>query len=213
MSDTTATQSARKRGWHIITNRYNMPCSMSDRISTLGYALIGLIRQHPASGYNLSKTFATTPMAHYSSSPGAIYPALERLQERGLIRGRVEPGKKLKPRRTFTITKRGETALAEWLRAPVTERDVIWGMAVLMLRFSFMGALDDPADTVRFLTEFHRELRAYLRKVEGFGAGMEARMPLHGRLALESGVENLKTTARWAKRAIAAFEIEEACKS
>jgi len=49
------------------------------QITVLGYALLGLLQQKAQSGYELRKVFAETAMGNYSSSPGAIYPALERL--------------------------------------------------------------------------------------------------------------------------------------
>ena len=58
-------------------------------ISTLD-ALLGLIHQKPSSGYDLCRTFAESAMGNYSSSPGAIYLALERLAGRGLIAGEVQ---------------------------------------------------------------------------------------------------------------------------
>ena len=50
-------------------------------ISTLSLAILGLIAQEWQSGYDIRKAFATTPMGHFSSSPGAIYPALKRLEK------------------------------------------------------------------------------------------------------------------------------------
>jgi DNA-binding PadR family transcriptional regulator len=49
-------------------------------ITTLGYALLGLIRAEPRTGYALRMVFETTPMGSYSSSPGSIYPALKSLE-------------------------------------------------------------------------------------------------------------------------------------
>jgi len=55
--------------------------------SALAFALLGLIGQEPRSGYDLRKFFSSTPMISFSDSPGAIYPALRRLEQRGLVRG------------------------------------------------------------------------------------------------------------------------------
>jgi DNA-binding PadR family transcriptional regulator len=61
------------------------------KIPSLGYALLGLL-QKPSSGYDLRKVFSSTSMKTYSDSPGAIYPALRRLEHRGLVRGTIEEG-------------------------------------------------------------------------------------------------------------------------
>src|SRR5260370_3518580 len=70
------------------TLRYNTRRTMQE-ISLLAYALLGLLRQQPRSGYDLRKIFANTPMGTFSDSPGAIYPALQRLEKHGLVSSRV----------------------------------------------------------------------------------------------------------------------------
>ena len=62
-------------------------------LSTLSLAILGLIHQQPQTGYDIRKLFATTPLGHISNSPGAIYPALKRIEDAGWIRGRTRQGK------------------------------------------------------------------------------------------------------------------------
>jgi DNA-binding PadR family transcriptional regulator len=130
--------------------------------TTLGFALIGLLHKGPLSGYDLRKIFQTTPMGHYSSSPGAIYPALRRLEEQGLVSGSVERGQSLRPRKTFRPTRRGTQALRAWLAQPVTRDDVVFNLDVLLLRFAFMGNLSDAEETRRFLQSLVKELEGYV---------------------------------------------------
>ena len=59
--------------------------------SILGYALLGLLHQRPLSGYDVKLIFASSPMGGFSDSPGAIYPALSRLERRGLVRSEIQP--------------------------------------------------------------------------------------------------------------------------
>ncbi len=58
---------------------------MNDTVSLtpLRLAILGLVAMHPQSGYDLRKIFETTPMGNFSSSPGAIYPALKSLEKKG----------------------------------------------------------------------------------------------------------------------------------
>src|SRR5258707_12894153 len=75
--------------------------------SALAFALLGLIWQEPRSGYDLRKFFSSTPMISFSDSPGAIYPALHRLEQRGLVRGHGEGRPGLRRRRSFQLTAPG----------------------------------------------------------------------------------------------------------
>ena len=60
------------------------------KTTLLEYALLGLTYQAPMSGYDLRKIFTTTAMGHFSSSPGAIYPALQRLEARSLLKATID---------------------------------------------------------------------------------------------------------------------------
>ena len=107
-------------------------------MSLLGYALLGLLYQAPRSGYDLRKIFSTTPLSTFSDSPGSIYPALHRLQRRGLISSRVEERPGLRRRRLFSMTDAGLLKLRRRQSQPITDASVIRGVDDLMLRFGFM---------------------------------------------------------------------------
>src|ERR1022692_1610130 len=105
------------------------------KIPSLGYALLGLL-QKPSSGYDLRKVFSSTSMKSYSDSPGAIYPALNRLERQGLIRGAIEEGSGLRRRQVFRLTPKGLSELKQWITRPVTREDLVRGQQDLMLRFA-----------------------------------------------------------------------------
>ncbi|UCD49996.1 MAG: helix-turn-helix transcriptional regulator [Phycisphaerales bacterium] len=175
-------------------------------ISTLSLALMGLIVQQPQSGYDIRKTFATTPMGHFSNSPGAIYPALKRLEKDGWIRGKVDDAQALRPRKVYEMTPRGRGVLKRYLRRPVTRDDVIWRMDDLMLRFALMDGIVGRAATLGFLDSLARELEAYVAHLRSFLADVGASMPAVGRLAMEQGIESYAVNAAWARRAIKELE-------
>jgi len=129
-------------------------------VPLLGYALMGLIHQKPSSGYDLRKTFAETAMGNYSSSPGAIYPALERLETRCLIRGEVETTAGLRRRKLYRLTARGAAELKGWLARPIVQTDVMRGADELMLRFAFMDQVLGASAACAFLQEFRVTLEA-----------------------------------------------------
>ena len=80
-------------------------------LSTLSLAILGLISQRPLTGYDLRKVFLTTPMGHFSSSPGAIYPALRRIEDAGWVRGRTGESKTRRERVVYEIAARGLAVL------------------------------------------------------------------------------------------------------
>lgn len=174
--------------------------------TTLEFALLGLIRQTPRSGYDLRKIFATSPMGNYSSSPGAIYPALRRLKTKGLIRSAADRGDRPRPRELFTVTAQGERALRSWLGAPVERETVIWEMDEIMLRFALMEGVLATGEAKAFLESLARECERYSAELIGFVRELKGMGNIYGRLALENGLEEYEAKARWARRALAELE-------
>ncbi|HEY2662937.1 MAG TPA: PadR family transcriptional regulator [Candidatus Binataceae bacterium] len=168
----------------------------------LGLALLGLLQQKPSSGYDLVKTFSRNPIGRFSSSPGAIYPALRRLEERQLIIGRIDSGSGMRQRKTFRPTAAGRSALKMWLKRPIKREDVVRGMEELLLRFALMDGVLTDAQTLRFLEALDEQLRAYLAVLRDFS---DSKMPLTATLALKSGVLGYTAQLDWASEAIAAY--------
>ncbi|MBN2206869.1 MAG: helix-turn-helix transcriptional regulator [Candidatus Aminicenantes bacterium] len=175
--------------------------------SDLSLAILGLLAVAPMSGYSLRKVFLTTALKAFSGSPGAIYPALRRLESEGLVEGTVEQKDTLRPRKVFGLTRRGREVLADSLSRPVGRKDVIWGMDRLLLRFSFMSGLLSRERTLEFLNALASHTEDYLKELEAeyktMGSG---RSSFTGRAALEQGVESYRTTARWARKTLDALK-------
>ena len=176
------------------------------RPTSLGYALLGLIHMQPQTGYDLRKLFASTPMGHYSSSPGAIYPALKRLEKEELIQGEVVDGETLRPKRVYTATPLGVETLREWVSQPIVKDDLLHKDDELMLRFALMGSVVDNEATRRFLSQMSDVLDQYIPELEQILAAFPKEGPPHGRLALSSGIDAYKARRRWARKAIKEFE-------
>ena len=171
-------------------------------VSTLGYALLGLVHHQPRAGYALHKVFTTTPMGHYSGSPGAIYPALRALERAGMVRGKVQRGGTLRPKRVFSATRKGLVALKRWLLHPVSRADVIWRLDELMLRFAFMDQMVNRPETLRFLESFRNEVESYIASLKAHRTATASTMSLHGRLAFKNGIDGYRAQARWARHAL-----------
>ena len=175
--------------------------------TTMELAILGLLHQQPRSGYDVRKVFATSPMGRYSSSPGAIYPALRRLESRGLVKGRTDRSRSLKPRRIFTVSEQGEQALLEWVTRAVTQDDVALRMDELMLRFAFMDIAGRRV-TRDFLARLAEEIDVRLESLEEVLSEMEGSALSHGRLALQAGIDGYRAHGAWARRALESLESE-----
>ena len=171
-------------------------------LSTLSLAILGLISQNPLTGYDLRKVFLTTPMGHFSSSPGAIYPALKRIEEAGWIRSVAAEGQTRRQRVVYEITARGLKVLKEHLSRPVASEDILWRMDDLMLRFAFMDGIVGRETTVRFLGDFASQIDTHVADLRRYFESAKSILPACGRLAMENGIQSYEMNTQWAKRAI-----------
>jgi DNA-binding PadR family transcriptional regulator len=170
--------------------------------STLRLAILGLLSQEALAGYDLRKVFTTTPMGHFSTSPGAIYPALKRMKENGLIRGSIEGRDTLRPRQVFAITSKGRQALKERLLLPITRDDVVWRMDELVLRFAFIGDLLGRARSRIYLKELIAGVEGYLPVLKEHLEVQRRSGRGTGAYALEHGIAHYAATLKWARRVI-----------
>lgn len=170
-------------------------------LTPLRLAILGLVAMHPQSGYDLKKVFETTPMGNFSSSPGAIYPALRSLEKLGWVRGHQDKPGSLRPRVVYAITDAGDSVLRAELAKPVTHDELIWRFDLVMLRFAFIERLGH-AEALRFLAEFRRESEAYVSHLEDLRGQLFEQLSPCGRLALEHGIQSYRGGADWAAQAI-----------
>ncbi len=165
----------------------------------LDYAILGLIQDQPLSGYAIRKLFEETALGNYSSSPGTIYPALNRLQKFELVKKNFH-GKNGKI--GFEITTNGIRILKNWFLKPVEKIEVVKKTDELLLRFGFMEALVEKSQRINFLASFQNLLSVYIKELQAFYDKESINMPLHGRLAFQYGIDSNKTTLKWCKKAI-----------
>lgn len=169
--------------------------------SRLEFALLGLLQQQAQSGYDLRKIFANTPMRHFSDSPGSIYPALRRLEERGWISAKGESDGARK-RQAYRINASGKRALIDWLSQHITRDDIVHRQEELMLRFAFLDGNVERDVTLRFMDQMVEVLEAYVEELrdyyKNFGPGIVMDT---GRLAFESGIVSYEASLGWARAA------------
>jgi len=174
-------------------------------LTPLRLAILGLVAMHPQSGYDLRKIFETTPMGNFSSSPGAIYPALKSLEKKGWVRGEPDKTDSLRPRLVYSITEEGDAILRAELEKPITHEDLIWHFDLVMLRFAFIERVG-YAHALRFLGQFRSEADAYVGYLEGLRDQLREQLSPCGRLALEHGIQGSRGNVAWAEKAIRELE-------
>jgi DNA-binding PadR family transcriptional regulator len=113
---------------------------------------IGLVCLSPASGYDLNRIFASTPMGIYQPSSGSLYPAFRRLEAKGLVKAVDGAGQSARHRRVYEPTQAGRAAHATWLRMPVEVSTVSRDLGPHLMRFVIMEHASTREEVLSFST-------------------------------------------------------------
>lgn len=96
-------------------------------MSTLKYAILGMLNQHDMSGYELTKQFEQALAEFWPARHSQIYPELRRLHEQGFVTYQVEISGTVLEKKVYTITEQGRQEFLEWLQTchkmPATPKD------------------------------------------------------------------------------------------
>lgn len=177
------------------------------QLTSFEHILLGRICVAPASGYDLKRIFAATPMGVYQPSSGALYPALRRLERRGLVQAQAcggQAGESARHRRVYEPTRTGRGAHESWLRAPVEPATVSRDLGLHLMRFVLMEQVFPRDEVLGFLRDLAGALAVFTAELERYTAASD----LGGRhpgLALGHGLAVHRASLRWAQDTIAAL--------
>ena len=167
---------------------------------SLRFALLGLLRDRPASGYDLTRRFAQGIGRYaWSAKHSQIYPELRKLTEEGLIEV-VEEGSRGK--RVYGTTAAGRDALRGWLMSEPKDGTI---RNEFLLRLFLISGLtpDDGARLLEAVEEHTEEMigeltATYDRLTESAGSG---ELPA-GSYAAMFGVFSYRAVRDWARWAL-----------
>ena len=169
------------------------------------HVLLGVIASEPRSGYGLKKMFSSSPASVYRPSPGALYPALRRLEERRLLHAEKQVSSGRRALRLYRLTEAGLAVHLEWLRKPVVPQTVAADLGQHMMRFSLMENYLERTEVIAFLADLGDALDGFVRGMEQFVASRQETLRQHAVLALEHGIVMHRASLEWVRSAMAAL--------
>ncbi|WP_328298435.1 PadR family transcriptional regulator [Streptomyces sp. NBC_00435] len=162
---------------------------------SLRHALLGLLTERPASGYDLLKRFETSLATVWPATQSQMYGELSKLADAGMISVSAEGPR---GRKEYTLTPEGLAELRHWLTATKPQRNT---RSDVLLRVFFLGVLT-PEQARGYLTELvdlsEQEYESLHRLDESIDWG-EDPLSVHGKIALEYGLRFNAMRREWAK--------------
>jgi PadR family transcriptional regulator, regulatory protein AphA len=173
------------------------------RLTSFEQLLLGMIFIQPSTGYDLKRRFATTALGVYQPSSGALYPALDRLERRGLLRSeelRAAAGGR--PRRLYQLTEDGTQAYLSWVREAVVPETVSQDLGMHLLRFVMMAHVLSEDAVIEFLASLRAALAGFVSSLEQSASATDAGGNPYVGLAVEHGLAVHRASLAWAEQAI-----------
>lgn len=162
---------------------------------SLRHAVLGLLAEGPASGYDLMKLFDISLANVWPATQSQLYGELGKLADSGLITVTAEGPR---GRKEYAITEAGSAELRHWLTevAPVHG-----GRSDLLLRVFFLGQLsrDEARD---YLRDQAAVAATRHEALEGIRAAVEEgddNLSVYGRIVLEWGLRFTTAQREWAE--------------
>ncbi|MEV5436533.1 PadR family transcriptional regulator [Streptomyces sp. NPDC052682] len=162
---------------------------------SLRHALLGLLSERPASGYDLLKLFETSLASAWPATQSQIYTELTKLAGSGLVTVSAEGPR---GRKEYALTDEGLAELRHWLTEVKPQRTT---RSDVLLRVFFLGVLT-PEQARGYLTELiELSDQGYesLRRVEESVDWGDDNLSVYGRIALEYGLRFNAMRREWAQ--------------
>ncbi|MEV0415557.1 PadR family transcriptional regulator [Streptomyces sp. NPDC050448] len=162
---------------------------------SLRHALLGLLSERPASGYDMLKSFDTALATVWPATQSQIYTELSRLADAGLISVAAEGPR---GRKEYSLTDEGLTELRHWLTETKPQRNT---RSDILLRVFFLGVLtpEEARGYLIELKELSEQGTAELRALDASVDWGDDTLSVHGRIALEYGIRFNEMRREWAE--------------
>ena len=138
-------------------------------MTTLGYAILGLLSRENLSGYDLTQRMKGPVGYFWSARHSQIYPELARLEDGGYVTHSVIEQKERPDKKVYEITEEGLEALKSWVTQPPMPRPT---RDELTLK-TYSVWLADPEEATRLYREEELRHEEQLAHYEEIRAWME----------------------------------------
>lgn len=161
------------------------------------YALLGLLAQQPAHGYNLHQRLVEELGQIWHISQSQVYNILKRLEARGDITGTLQEQEKLPSRLFYRLTPSGQARFDTWLATP-TGNSVRAIRVEFLTRLYFTSQRGQQATDALVDAQFNATLKGLARLQDMLGELPPEQV--FNRLGLELRLTQLTSILEWLEK-------------
>ncbi|MFI6297954.1 PadR family transcriptional regulator [Nonomuraea sp. NPDC050790] len=162
---------------------------------SLRHAVLGLLSEGPASGYDLLKLFDASLSNVWPATQSQLYTELGKLADAGLVSVSAEGPR---GRKEYAVTEEGLAELRRWI---VDVEPIGMTRSDMLLRVFFLAQVDPEQARayIRRQAEIGRKNLEHLENIREFVESGTDNLSMYGRLALEWGLRFTRTQQEWAE--------------
>ncbi|MGI8649112.1 MAG: PadR family transcriptional regulator [Rubrobacter sp.] len=175
------------------------------KVSTLGYAVLGLLAGEAMSGYDLKLRMGDPVGFFWQASHSQIYPELAKLEGAGMVSHRVVAQEGKQDKKVYEISTSGREAVEDWVASP-PKAGLTRDETTLRAYLSWLGGANEMAGFFRERARSHQDQLERYRETEarihrGWGEDPLAMEPQQfaSYAALKRGIGYEQEYARWCR--------------
>ncbi|WP_344488218.1 PadR family transcriptional regulator [Nonomuraea monospora] len=165
---------------------------------SLRHAVLGLLSEGPASGYDLMKTFDVSLANVWPATQSQLYSELGKLAEAGLVSVVAEGPR---GRKEYAITEEGLAELRRWV-TDVEPTKVMRSDMLLRVFFLAQVSPEQAREYLRRKADEAVESLEHLKSIREFVESGTDNLSVYGRLAMEYGLRLAAAQKEWADWAV-----------
>jgi len=172
-------------------------------ISTLGYAILGLVDKQKVSGYDLTKIFNDSVADFWNANQSQIYPELKKLVHAELLEYETIIQGELLEKKLYSITNKGQKALEQWILED--EPPIPQSKDIFKLRIYFAEHLNKEQLMVKLLSRQKKctnLLKRYLEKINEYQTKPISRENMGDYILLKGAIASLTAQTSWLDESI-----------
>ncbi|MEU4509099.1 PadR family transcriptional regulator [Nonomuraea wenchangensis] len=162
---------------------------------SLRHAVLGLLSEGPASGYDLMKLFDVSLSNTWPATQSQLYAELGKLADAGLVTVAAEGPR---GRKEYAITEDGLAELRRWITDVEPTRV---NRSDMLLRVFFLARIppEQARAYLRDQADLAAERLAYMESIRPFVESGTDNLSRYGRIALEYGLRLSQVQREWAE--------------
>ena len=179
---------------------------------SLEKALLGLLDHRPMTGYDLKRIFDDPMEFFWTAQMSQIYRELNKLEEKGFVKSKVESQEKRPARKVYQLTEEGKETFLNWLNQfPDQLSESRRSRFLMRIFFSSRIKLDELAFQIKRYKKEKEEGLRYLNKVEQWikNYSREEKFKddtFYWHLIVKKGYKNVDAGIEWADECLQLIE-------